>query len=757
MRNLILTLRHLVQEAAVASSPRKRAGVIVSGVKSAMGVGVCSLYLADEEGALILVATDGLNPESVGEIRLEPGEGLVGLIASSQHPLNLESAGAHPKYRYFPETGEERFEAFLGAPVVHGGMLVGVLVVEQHARRKFSEEEESFLVTVAANLGALHPSDFALEDSLPAEAGAGRPARRLKGVRGAPGVGIGRLVFTSDGTDLMSVSDIEVRDPDAELDRFRRAVAATRDDLAAGRRKLAESLSSEVADVFEVYQMLLDSTEFSGAVEQRIIAGNSATGALRSVVSNYADQFEQIDDAYLRARGEDIRNLGKSVYAHLRQVSPAPVADDEQIVLAGALVGIADIAAHPPSRLAGIVSVEGSSLSHTAVLARALGLPAVMGVEHLGHFQEDETVIVDGYQGQVLLSPPQAVRDEFARLIDFEHSLLEELARLRDLPAVTPDGARVNLYVNTGLLADMTPGLTHGAEGIGLFRSETPFLVRESFPSEDEQLEVYRTVVQTYKGMPVYMRTLDIGSDKPLPYYPVKEENPALGWRGVRFMLDHSDLFITQLRAMLRASAGSDSLHLMLPMAGAVAEVETFLALLDSARAQLAEEGLTVPRPKAGIMAEVPSIIPLLPFLAGRIDFVSIGSNDLSQYILAVDRNNARVTDLFDHLHPAVLLAVQEIVRRCHDLRIPVGLCGEMAADPCAAVLLLGMGIKTLSLAATSIPKIKWLIRTVSQSAAREQLDLALRSPHPAAIRSQLRSFLIYHGLEKLLEPGSNR
>ena len=755
MHNLMLTLRQLVQEAGVASTSRKRVRGIVVRVKSAMSVGVCSLYLADEDGTLTLAATEGLNPGSEGRIRLRSGEGLVGKIARTQHPLNVESASQHPHFRYFPETGEERFEAFLGAPVVHAGKLVGVLVVEQQARRKFSEEEESFLVTVAAHLGGLSPDDFQLEPdgTLPAGDDAAHPMRRFKGVRGAPGIGIGRLHILSEGAGLMNVADSEADDIEAELAAFRRAVDAVCEDLAEGQRTMARSISHDVADVFEVYRMLLQGREISGGVERAIVGGLSAAASLRTVVSAYVTKFEEMEDPYFRARGEDIRSLGDRVFARLRASHRPDLGTDEKVVLAGTLVSIADIAAYPVEQLAGIVSVDGSTLSHTAVLAKALGLPAVMGIEHLADLPEDELVVVDGFQGRVLLSPTHAVRREFERLIDSEQMLLADLGRLKDLRAETPDGVTVNLFANTGLLADITPGLVHGAEGIGLYRSEIPFMVRGSFPSEEEQVEVYRTVLEAYRGMPVYMRTLDVGGDKPLPYYTIHEENPALGWRGVRFTLDNSVVLMTQLRAMLRASRGAGKLHIMFPMVGAVAQVETCLALLDSACEQLGEEGIEVVRPRVGIMVEVPAAISILPFLADRIDFLSVGSNDLSQYLLAVDRNNSRVAHLFDHLHPAVLEAVEETSRRGVGLGLPVSVCGEMAADPCAVVLLLGMGIEALSMAAYSIPRIKWLVRTVTRTAAREQLELAKRSAHPDETRDRLRQFLIGLGLEKLLDP----
>jgi len=755
MQKLILTLKHLFQESAVAPNAKARVEGIVTEVKSAMGVAVCSLYLVNEKGLLTLAATEGLNPASVGKIQLPIGQGLVGRIAETKHPLNIISASEDPHFVYFPDSGEEIYEAFLGAPVVHAGELVGVLVVEQKERRKFSEEEESFLVTVAAQLGSTNPAEFQSEaEAVPlAGAAAGSATRRVRGIAGAPGVGIGNALLLSDTMDLMTVSDAATDDVEGEIRQFRDAVKATLREFYESQKKIAESVSSDVADIFTVYEMLLQGPDLTSAVESHIKSGKSAATALRIAVSHFASRFEEMEDEYFQARGEDIRNLGNRVYARLHHVTAPTIKDGEKVVLIGALVSISDIAEYPVEQLAGLVSRDGSSLSHTAVLAKALGLPAVMGIGHVGDIPQGEVVIVDGYQGQIFLRPAPSVLDEFRRLISNESSLANELSKLKEFPAETTDGHRVQLFANTGLLADITPGLTHGAEGIGLYRTEIPFIVHGSFPSEDEQVAVYRSVLNAYAEMPVYMRTLDVGGDKPLPYFPFEEENPALGWRGVRFTLDNSVIFMTQIRAMIRAAGNRPNLSIILPMVGSVYELEAFSELLESAIEQLVEEGFPVCRPRIGIMAEVPASIAILPFLAGKIDFVSIGSNDLTQYLLAVDRNNSRVANLFDHIHPAVLQAVEEILVRSRAIGVPVSVCGEMAADPCAALLLLGLGIENLSMSAFSIPRIKWLIRSVSSEESRDQLAIAKRCPYPEKIREQVTDFLVSKGLSRLFEP----
>jgi len=580
---------------------------------------------------------------------------------------------------------------------------------------------------------------------------------RIKGVRGASGVGIGRVVILTDGTDLMDVTDTAANDVQAELESFDRAVESVLNDLSVGQQKFKKAISAEVSEIFEVYRMLLSSSEFLGSVIKGIHGGNSAQGSLRAVVSEYVGKFESMADPYLRSRGEDIRNLGNQIYAHLCESSELIVAENEKVVLIGSVVSIADIAAWDTDKLAGIVSLEGAALSHTAVLSKALGLPAVMGVGHLGEFKQGELIIIDGHQGEVIISPPLDLVQEYEQFIVSNRALLKKFSKVKDLPAETSDGVRVNLYTNTGLLSDITPGLSCGAEGIGLYRSEMPFITSKSFPSEDEQCQVYRAVMEAYQGMPVYMRTLDVGGDKPLPYYPVEEENPALGWRGVRFTLDHSAIFMTQIRAMLRASENIGDLHIMLPMVSLVAQVDDFLVMLDDAGLQLKEEGLTVDRPKVGVMAEVPAITSLIPFLAGKIDFVSIGTNDLSQYLLAVDRSNARVAHLSDPLHPAVIDAVEKIVQVSKANGLDLSVCGEMAADPCGVVLLLAMGVETLSMVAFCIPEIKWVIRNISRNSSRAQLDQVRKYQNPEQTRSHLQEFLRDQGLSEIVDAGVSK
>jgi phosphotransferase system enzyme I (PtsI)/phosphotransferase system enzyme I (PtsP) len=747
MQDSLTLLKKITQEAAAAASPARQMIHIVSAVRAAMRVSVCSLYTADDDGGLTLAASDGLDPASVGKVKLAEGQGLVGTIARGNHPLNLEDAARHPEYRYFPETHEEQYRAFLGVPLVHLRRLIGVLVVQEQQRRKFSDDEEAFLVTVAAQLAATLSLDRerAPQD---AENRSAAMTRRIVGVKGAGGIGIGTLQLLTE-CNLEQVVDREGSAVETELAAFRSALQNCRNELEQGSRSLEEHLPGDVASIFSVYRMLLDSTELIQGVEQRIARGNWAPGALRATILDYAARFEQMEDPYLRSRAEDVLNIGNKLYGKLRGQS-APVGREQNLILTGELVSIADIARYKPEQLAGIFCLSGSSLSHTAVLANALGLPAVMGTGKVRDLQQGTPAILDGHQGQVILNPGPAVVEEFQALASRERHLIEELAELKDLPAITPDGHRIKLYANTGLMADVSPGLKRGAEGVGLYRSEIPFMGHENFPTEEEQREIYRHVLAAYAGRPVTIRTLDIGGDKTLPYYRFSEENPYLGWRGIRFTLDNRPIFMTQIRAMLRAAEGLDNLQILLPMVSRVDELDAFGELLEDACAQLRAEGHSIQRPPVGIMVEVPAAVNLLPFFARRINFVSIGSNDLTQYLLALDRNNARVSRLFDNLHPAVLQEIHRIVQRCRQLGLPVSLCGEMAADPLAVVLLLGMRIEALSMSAYNLPKIKWLVRTLPARVAERALQEALTMEHESQIRQLTRELLSRHNLDRL-------
>jgi phosphotransferase system enzyme I (PtsP) len=528
------------------------------------------------------------------------------------------------------------------------------------------------------------------------------------------------------------------------------------DEMLALKERLAGTLPSEERVLFDAYVMMLGSENLVEPTMRRIREGNWAPGALRETIRELAGIFEDMDDSYMRERGTDIRDLGCRILMHLEQ-SERSIGPQfsERTVLIGENVTVAELADVPPEQLAGVVSGRGSESSHVAILARALGVPAVMAATDLpfGRLHGRE-VVVDGYRGRVYIQPEAAIRKEFERLEREEQELSAGLGDLVAKPAITPDGERIPVYVNSGLLAEIHLAYQSGSDGIGLYRTEFPFMIRERFPSEDEQYEIYRHVLEAVAPRPVVLRTLDVGGDKPLPYFPVKEDNPFLGWRGIRITLDHPEIFLTQLRAMLRASIDLNNMSILFPMISTPGEVDEALGLLRRAWCKLRDEGLEVGMPQVGVMVEVPSAVYMVEALARRVDFLSVGTNDLIQYLLAVDRNNAQVSDLYSSVHPAVLKALSDVVAGARAAGKPVGLCGEMASDPAAVILLLGLGIDSLSVSVAGLPRVKWVINSFTRARAREILGQVMTLEDATGIRERLDAALVEVGLGGLVRPG---
>lgn len=754
------TLRRIVQEVTTAQDLDQALDVIVSRVKNAMNVDVCSVYMMDrEEGCNVLMATDGLKPEAVGKVRMKNDLGLIGLVGEREEPVNLADAPSHPRYIYFPESGEEHFRSFLGVPIIHHRQLQGVLVVQRSQKKEFEEDSVTFLITIAAQLaGAIaHAEASGGINGLTAETkDKKRGSVPLEGQPGSPGVGIGTAVALFQIADLGSIPDRPVDDVKAEISRFRKAVSAVRRDIRSMLKRMSEVLPPEDRALFDAYLLMLEGRGITGEVIKRIKEGNWAAGALRETISLHLKAFDAMEDDYLRERGEDVRDLGRRILSKLMAEKPRKRKTfPAKTILVGEEITASMLAEVPIKRLAGVVSVRGSRTSHVAILARAMGVSAVMGVDDLPVGRVDgRNIIVDGYSGRVYVDPPRNIRDEFRHLLREEEELSKELHELRDKPSITPDNYGVPLYVNTGLLADVSPSRQSGAEGVGLYRTEFPFMIRDRFPGEEEQYKIYRQVLESFSPLPVTLRTLDVGGDKALPYFPIVEDNPFLGWRGIRISLDHPEIFLVQLRALLRASTGLGNMNLLFPMVNSVSEVDDALRLLRRAHHELIDTGESISMPHVGVMIEVPSAVYQVREIARRVNFLSVGTNDLTQYLLAVDRNNSRVAGLYDSLHPAVLRALQQIVDGARAEKTPVSVCGEMAGDPAAAILLLGMGIDNLSMSAANLPRVKWVIRSFTRRRARSLLKEALTFEYAHAVRNYLNTALEDAGLGGLVRAG---
>lgn len=749
---MLETLRQIVQAVNSASSLDDALGIIVRQVRVAMGTEVCSIYLREPGGERFFFrATEGLNQDQVGVASLAAGEGLVGTVAEREEPLNLENAESHPSFRFFQDLGEEHFNAFLGVPIIHQRDVLGVLVVQQSEHRRFDESEEAFLVTMSAQLAAVI-AHARVTGAVDLDETAEAAPAKIGGVPGAPGIAIGTAVVISPTADLYAVPRKIIENRRAELQAFRFALERVREDIQGVADSLGGELSPEDHALFDVYLGILDDSSIGREVVGLIKEGHWAQGALSKVMIEHIRHFERMEHSYLKERAVDVKDLGTRVLAYLQDTDKKEHVFPDQTVLVGEELTASSLGEIPREKLAGLISVRGSGNSHVAILARAMGVPTVMGAVDLPYTRlEGRSVVIDGYNGTVHLNPRPEVLSRFKEVVDSDRELSKDLESLRDEPCVTVDGHRMPLWVNTGLMADVTRSLEQGAEGVGLYRTEVPFLLRERFPSEEEQRQIYRNQLEAFAPRPVTMRTLDIGGDKALPYFPIEEDNPFLGWRGIRVTLDHPEIFLSQVRAMLKANAGLGNLRIMLPMISSVSELDEALELIHRSHREVVQEGVDTDLPQIGVMVEVPSAVYQARALARRVDFLSVGSNDLTQYLLAVDRNNARVADLYHTIHPAVLQALQEVVNAGRAEGKKVGICGELAGDPEGAVLLLAMGYDMLSMNATSLPKVKQALRNVSLVEASDLLAEVLQFETPAEIHTHLEQFLAEHGMERFI------
>lgn len=758
--SVLARLRQIVQEVAAAQDLESALALTVERIRDTMSTEVCSIYLLDTvTQRYVLRATEGLNKDAVGKVSLSPTEGVVGQVGTRAEPINLEDASTHPAFLYLKSTGEEHFHAFLGVPIIHQRTVFGVLVVQQRDVRRFDESEEAFMVTISAQLAGVIAHAEATgsinKDRNAVDSSGARPTRHFNGVVGSPGVAIGEVRVVSLTADLSGVPDKPVDDLEAELAALDTAVEAVRKEIDEIAQMLATRLHTEEQALFQVYLRMLDDNALVAEIRARIKEGNWAQGALREVIQSHVREFSMMEDPYLRERATDIRDLGRRILNCLQEgaSSRIQVFPDNTILVADEL-SPAMFGLVPESQLVGMISISGSGTSHAAILARSMGIPTLMGVVDLPHTRiEGRTVVVDGYAGRVLVDPNDDLLHAYADIVKEERAIAAGLDKLKNLPAETTDGHRMPLWVNTGLTADVERSLERGAEGIGLYRTEIPFMIRDFFPSEFEQTETYRRQLESFAPKTVTMRTLDIGGDKSLPYFPIEEENPFLGWRGIRVTLDHPEIFLVQVRAMLRASQGLDNLRIMLPMVTSVHEVEAALLQIDQAFNELVEEGLDIVKPPVGIMIEVPAAVYQIERFASLIDFISVGSNDLTQYLLAVDRNNPRVAALYASYHPSVLLALQHIAQEAQRVNKQVSICGEMAADPGGALLLMAMGYDVLSMNANNLPKVKLAIRSVSYKDALVLLGRIMRMSDTDEIHAALRAALQESGLAQLTRP----
>ena len=757
---VILNTLHRIVE-AVNQAPEFDAALrtMVARVKAALATDVCSIYIADYTNEeFVLAASDGLPMQAGERVALKFGEGLISLAAQREEPLNYATASQHPSFKWVEDVDDERFNAMLVAPIIHQRRVLGVLAVQQSEARAFSADEESFVVTLAAQLAAViahaEAKGLLADHSAPW-------LRSLRALPGSSGVAIGPAFIGKPAARLSAVVPRKTDKPWRHIRLFRKAVMQTRRELQQLAQQVAGYVAEDTLAIFDVYQGMLDAASLGDAVENRIREGWMVQTAVKLTVDEYVSQFEDLDDPYLKERAVDVRDLGQRILSHLQQRNAQNRVIPDHCILVAEEVTASMLAEIPREKLQGIVSLRGSANSHAAIMARSMGVPAVLGIEDVPlQYLEGQFLIVDGYSGELFVNPGEQVIDEYQQLQREEEELAEQVARDSAQPAETKDGIRVSLQMNAGL------NIEHGKErrgdfdGIGLYRTEIPFMMRERFPTETEQRELYARVLEAFAGQPVVMRTLDVGGDKPLPYFPLHEDNPFLGWRGIRLTLDHPEIFLVQARAMLAANIDHGNLNVLLPMISTLEEVEEAARLLNQAYFEVRNElvqyhpGKTLARPRLGVMIEVPGVLYQLDAIAAKVDFFSVGTNDLTQYLLAVDRNNPRVASLYDPYHPAVLRALQQIIDTCQAANKPVSVCGEFAGEPGGALLLVAMGYRQLSMSANNIAKIKWIIRNVHGATLQVLLTQAFNAKHPSQVHRVVNSKLESLGMGGFIRAG---
>ena len=756
---MLTVLRQIILEFSQEPELQQALLRMVKAVKKAMTTDCCSIYLADHQKKhFVLMASDGLAEDSMGHTTINFTEGLIGLVGQREEPVNVANAQHHPHFIHLPEVKEEELNAFLATPIIHQRKVLGVLSIQQKQARQFDENEEAFLVTLAAQLSNSLASVEASGGLT--HYGEQLGSLQLKGIAGSSGIALGEIYVSLPKASLATISLEKSNDNVKQQQRFEQAIAKTRTDFELMAQKLGSVISDESLDIFEVYKQLLDSANITQEVTAFIEKNWKAESALKLVIDNYIVQFEAIEDSYFRERASDIRDLGNRILLNLYKQQTSNSVLPERFVLMSEDVTASMLAEFQHKGLQGIISLSGSNNSHAAILARALGLPAVMGVDKISLTQlHGKSVIIDGYNGDLFIDPIETIKREYLHLIVEEDALTNRVKKVKDLPSITKDGRAVELLLNAGLASGFEQSKDCGAIGVGLYRTEIPFMHRSCFPSEMEQTALYRQTLAAFPRQPVTMRTLDVGGDKSLPYFPINEDNPFLGWRGIRITLDHPEIFLLQVRAMMRASIGLNNLEIMLPMISSVGEVDDALRLINQAyyelSAELPEQGEEkLVKPKVGIMIEVPSTIFQLKELAHRVDFFSVGSNDLTQYLLAVDRNNAQVANLYDAYHPAVLRALNHIAEEASKHLVPLSLCGELASEPGGALLLLAMGYDKLSMNPHNLPRIKWVIRHIEFQRAKVILSHVMTFSSSKQVHSYLNEQLEAMGLGGFVRAG---
>lgn len=741
-RRLLARVRDLM---AGAGAAQQRLDQVAGIVAADLVAEVCSIYVRRAGDILELFATHGLKPSAVHNTRLRVGEGIIGDVAKLARPFALADAQQHPNFAYRPETGEEAFHSMMGVPVLRGGRVIGVLAVQNRTRRNYNEEEVESLQTVAMVLAELIAGGELVDpkELLIADGGNSVPLR-LEGLRLNGGIGIGQAVIHRPHFRIERL----VAD-DIPLEQERLRTAFTEMHGAIDDMMMSEEMQTggEHRDILETYSMIARDPGWLKRMEEAINAGLTAEAAVQRVLDDIRARMAQITDAYLRERVHDFEDLANRLLQHLLGAPAGPDISEmsEGAILIAKSLGPGQLLDYDAGSLRGVILEEGSPTAHVSIVARALDLPVVGRIRGATtQIADGDPIIVDGDRALAFVRPGDEVRQIFLDTQRTQQERKEQYNTLIPLPSDSVDGEHVTLMVNGGLLIDVEQMRELGAEGIGLFRTEIQFMMHQELPSVEAQTTLYHNILQAADGRHVTFRTLDIGSDKTLPYLQTEEEeNPSMGWRAIRVGLDRPMLLRRQMRAMARAAKQCDvDISIMFPMITEVSEFAAARELLDK---EVDAEGMRG-RVRAGAMLEVPGLLFQLEQLLAQVDFLSVGSNDLMQFMFATDRGNPKLSERYDILSPGPLRMLASVADKARAADVPVAVCGEMAGRPLEAMTLIGLGYRRLSMASPWIGPVKQMTRSLDVAKLSEVLRPMLDSSD-RTLRGKLREFALDHGV----------
>ncbi len=743
-----ILLRRLREIMAEQVSAQTRLDKLVSLIATNMVAEVCSIYLRRAGKALELFATEGLNRAAVHNTRLKEGEGLVGLVAATAEAVNLSDAPSDPHFSYRPETGEDPYKSFLGVPIVRGGQVFGVLTVQNRAAVLYAEEEVEALQTVAMVLAEVvaQGSLFDVSELDEPELRADKPLT-FKGEGLSEVAAVGRVVLHEP---RVVVERMIADNPQEELKRLDDAIAKLRESVDLMLDSSELDLTGEGREVIEAYRLFAYDQGWRQRMRDAVRTGLTAEAGVERVQDDMRLRVQRFNDPVLRERAHDLDDLARRLLRHLSGDDDRdPIAElPKDAVLIARLMGPAELLDYGRDKLVGLILEDAASTSHVAIVARSMGLALVGSVSGVSDAaRAGDVIAVDGESGEVHLRAMPSVIKTFEAKRTLRANRVAHFAAIRDTPAVTKDGVHIKLMMNAGLMLDMEHLKESGADGIGLFRTELQFMIGETMPRLADQTAFYKQIIDAAGDKPVVFRTLDLGGDKVLPYARwEREENPALGWRAIRIALDRPALLRYQMRALMQAAAGR-VLNVLLPLISDVAEFNAARALIDRETERARLLGLRQPRQvRVGAMLEVPALAFMLPQIMRSADFVSIGSNDLLQFVFAVDRTNPRVSRRYDPLNPPTLTLIRLIVQSASESAGDLSLCGEMAGRPLDAMALIGLGLRTLSMQPANIGPVKMMIQSLDLREVSQFVD-KLCGRTDGSLRTRLAAFAAERGI----------